>query len=473
MSTRVVAAVDIGASGGRVMTGSLSHDELQLAEVHRFDHAAAVGPDGHLRWDLDRLGEQMEVGLARVVRRTPEVESVGIDTWAVDYALFDERGAVVDGPISYRDGRTEPEIDRVHELVPPDELYAMNGLQHLPFTTIYQLAADRSTNRWHGAAHALLLPDALAHRLTGQLATEVTNASTTGLLDVRTSTWCEPLMDRLGVPVGLFPDLQMPGTTRGPLDPAAADRIGCTTPLLVTNVGSHDTASAVVGVPATADEFAYVSCGTWSLVGMELDRPVLSEDARLANFTNELGVDGRVRFLRNVGGLWLLEECRRTWADEGLRLPLDDLLVRAAAVPAGGPTVDVDSPDFIAPGDMPRRLVAAVEAAGQHLDDDPARITRCVLDSLAIAYAATVRRAEELTGRVVRVIHLVGGGSRNELLCELTAAAAGLPVLAGPAEATAWGNLLVQARAIGALDGSLDSLRARLAASVSLRRYEP
>lgn len=472
MSTRVVAAVDIGASGGRVMTGTLSRDEMRLDQVHRFEHAAAVGPDGHLRWDLDLLGAQMEVGLARIVRRTPEVESVGIDTWAVDYALLDERGVVVDGPIAYRDQRTEPEIDKVHALVPPAEMYAVNGLQHLPFTTIYQLAADRSSDRWQGVAHALLLPDALAHRLTGRLATEVTNASTTGLLDVHTSTWCGSLMERLGVPVGLFPDLEAPGATRGPLAAAASDRLG-TTSLLVTTVGSHDTASAVVGVPAADEDFAYVSCGTWSLVGMELDRPVLTDDARLANFTNELGVDGRVRFLRNVGGLWLLDECRRTWAEQDRRLPLDRLLADAAALAAGGPTIDVDSPDLIAPGDMPRRLVAAVDRAGGHLADDPARITRCVLDSLAGAYASTVRTAEELTGRRAKVIHLVGGGSRNALLCSLTATATGLPVLAGPAEATAWGNVLVQARAIGAVVGSLESLRARLAASVALRRYEP
>lgn len=473
MSTRVVAAVDIGASGGRVMAGLFSADELRLHEVHRFDHAATLGADDHLRWDLDRLGDQMELGLAQLLRSTPDVESVGIDTWAVDYALLDERGVVVDGPIAYRDRRTEAEVDRVHELVAPAELYALNGLQHLPFTTIYQLAADRSADRWVGAAHAVLLPDVLAHRLTGRLATEATNASTTGLLDVRTSTWSEPLMERLGVPHGLFPDLEPPGTTRGPLAPPAAVRLGADTSLLVTTVGSHDTASAVVGVPATGDDFAYISCGTWSLVGVELDRPVLTDDARRANFTNELGVDGRVRFLRNVGGLWLLEECRRTWAADGRRLELEQLLAAAATIPTGGPTVDVDSPDLLAPGDMPRRLVAAVDDAGGHLDDDPIRVTRCILDSLASAYATTVRRAEELTGRPVRVIHMVGGGSRNDLLCNLTATAAGLPVLAGPAEATAWGNVLVQGRAIGAIEGSLESLRARLASSVPLRRYEP
>jgi rhamnulokinase len=300
----------------------------------------------------------------------------------------------------------------------------------------------------------LLLPDLLAFWLTGEQGTELTNASTTGLLDVQTKDWSMSLMDRLAIPHDLFPPIEPPGTVRG----RTPDGIP------VTTVASHDTASAVVGVPATTDRFAYVVSGTWSLVGLELEHPVLSDAARTANFTNETGVDGRTRFLRNVGGLWLLQECLREWG----RDDLDALLAGAERLPAGGPQVDVDDPAFIAPGAMPDRIAAAV---GDALD--PVRTTRCILDSLAAGYARTVHRAAELAGTNVDVVHVVGGGSQNELLCRLTAEAAQLPVLAGPVEATALGNVLVQARAHGALPPSLEGVRRRLADATPLRRYEP
>lgn len=454
------------------MAGIVSNDGLALEEVHRFDHSPRH-LDGHLRWDMDRIADQIEHGLGLVAQGRPELESIGVDTWAVDYGLLDDRGALVDEPISHRDDRTTAAVDRVHRLVPASELYELNGLQHLPFTTLFQLAADQDADRWAAARHAVLLPDLLAHRLTGELATEVTNASTTGLVDVRTGDWCTPLLQRLSIPADLFPPLQEAGAIRGELTPATAGRTGLDPSVVVTTVGSHDTASAVVGMPATDDEVAYVSSGTWSLVGIELHAPVLTEAARTANFTNERGVDGRIRFLRNVGGLWLLQESLRTWSSPGRAVDLAELLDRAAALPTGGPVIDVDDEAFIAPGDMPARICATVRSAGGHLDGEPPAVTRCILDSLASAYAATVHRAAELTGRRVRTIHLLGGGSRNRLLCQLTADAADLPVLAGPAEATAWGNVLVQARAIGALPGSLESLRARLAASVDVVRYEP
>jgi rhamnulokinase len=450
----VFAAVDVGASGGRVMAGVVDGDRVALETVHRFPNGV-VDRDGHLRWDLGRIHDEIVSGLAGVA----DAESIGIDTWGVDYGLLDGDGLLVADPIAYRDDRTANVIDDVHSVVPPEELYAIAGVQFLPFNTIYQLAAEQRGAAWSRAAHAVLIPDLLAYWLTGELRSELTNASTTGLLDVRSRAWSAELLARLGVPEGLLPPIEEPGTCRG----ATQER----TP--VVTVGSHDTASAVVAVPATTDRFAYIASGTWSLVGLELDRPVLTEAARLANFTNEIGVDGRTRFLRNVGGLWLLQECLRSWGREDL----DALLAGAAEVPAGGPRIDVDDPAFIAPGGMPERIARAAGVGADGLT--PAATVRCILDSLAAGYARTVDRATDLAGAAVDVVHVVGGGSQNDLLCQLTADACGRPVVAGPVEATALGNVLVQARSAGATSpsASLEALRAGLAASLPLRRFDP
>jgi len=447
---RVFAAVDVGASGGRVMAGTVDGDHIRLEAVHRFANGV-VERDGHLRWDLDRIFDEVRTGLSK----TPDALSIGIDTWAVDYGLLDADGRLLAQPIAYRDDRTAAVIDEVHALVPPAELYATSGVQFLPFNTIYQLVAEQRGPLWEQAAHAVLLPDLLAHRLTGQLRAEATNASTTGLLDAGTRRWSTDLLDRLGIPRSLLPDIEPPGSVRGT---AAGGSV-------VTTVGSHDTASAVVGVPATTDRFAYIASGTWSLVGLELDAPVLAEAARQANFTNELGVDGRTRFLRNVGGLWLLQECLREWR----RGDLEDVLVRASQLPGDGPTIDVDDPALIAPGGMPARIAAA--AGRPSLTE--AETVRCILDSLAAAYARTIHEAATLAGRDVEVVHVVGGGSQNQPLCQLTADACGLPVIAGPVEATAIGNVAVQARTHGALPATLEAIRAGIAATSHLRRFDP
>ncbi|MGO4600421.1 rhamnulokinase [Terrabacter sp. 2YAF2] len=468
MTARVFGAVDIGASGGRVMAGVVDGASTTLHTLHRFRNGP-VQRDGHLRWDLTRLWNEVLAGLRLLARDFPETESVGIDTWAVDYALLDADGRLLAEPVSYRDGRTGPAVERVHRRVSREELYAVNGLQFLPFTTIYQLEAERSAGLWDMAAHIVLLPDVLAHRLTGVLRTETTNASTTGLLDANTVAWAKDLLDRLDIPPGLLPPLVAPGEVIGPLTPAAVEQTGLRPGTLVTAVGSHDTASAVVGVPATTSRFAYVSSGTWSLAGLELRSPVITPASRAANFTNEGGVDGRTRFLRNVGGLWLLQESVREWEAAGLAPDLDALLVAAEQLPPGGPVVDVDNDAFIPPGHMPERIAAAAEGALP----DPAHTVRCILDSLATAYASTVRAASALAGTGVDVVHVVGGGSRNHLLCQVTADLTGLPVVAGPVEATALGNVLVQARAVGAAPATLEQIRADLAATQALRVHRP
>ncbi|HWR85804.1 MAG TPA: rhamnulokinase family protein [Rhodoglobus sp.] len=458
-----VAAVDLGATSGRVMLGHVGHDQLSIRMVSRFPNGPVRTADGELRWALTELLEHVLDGLTAAVREQPDVASLGVDSWAVDYALL-QGGRMLGEPFHYRDERNHAAVERVHALVPPEQLYAANGLQHLPFNTVFQLAAERHLD----VADALLLiPDLIAYRLTGRMVAERSNASTTGLLSVTTGDWDAALIERVGLPLRLLPELVDAGTVVGPLLPEVRARIG--SGLDVIAVGSHDTASAVLAVPAATRDFAYISCGTWGLVGVELDRPVLTEDARLANFTNEGGVDGTIRFLHNVMGLWLLSECVREWGETDL----PGLLDRAAAVTAPVGVFDPNDEVFLPPDGMPQRIERWLAEHDQPLPASRPELVRCIVESLATAFATAVQDASALSGQPVSVIHLVGGGSQNELLCQLTADRSGLPVLAGPVEATAIGNVLVQARAQGFVQGDLMSLRALVARASSPRRYEP
>ncbi|MGY1693123.1 rhamnulokinase [Geodermatophilus sp. SYSU D01105] len=469
----VFAAVDLGASNGRVMAARVGPDRLELTEAHRFPNRP-VRLGGTLHWDVLGIYAGVLDGLRAAGRVDGgHLDGVGIDSWAVDHGLLDADGALLGNPVHYRDARHATAVAAVHAIVPPEELYRVTGLQHLPFNSVFQLAAARGTAQLAAARTALLIPDLLAYWLTGAVGAEVTNASTTGLLDATTREWAWELVDRLGLDRGLFPPLRQPGERLGELTPEVLAETGLAGPVPVTAVGSHDTASAVVGVPASSDRFAYVSCGTWSLVGVELEKPVLTEASRAAGFTNELGVDGTVRYLHNVMGLWLLQESQRAWAAAGLPADLPDLLAAAAQVPAFTAVVDADDPRFLPPGDMPARIAAACAETGQPPPQSVPATVRCILDSLALAYRRAVRRAAELSGREVGVVHLVGGGARNTLLCQLTADACGLPVVAGPVEAAALGNALVQARAAGVLDGGLPELRALLRATQEVQTYAP
>jgi len=477
--TVALAAVDLGASSGRVMLGRVSPDVLELTEVARFRNGGVRLPDG-LYWDVLGLYVDILAGVRAAARRAGasggRLAGLAIDSWAVDYGLVGPHRELLANPRHYRDPRTEAVIGDVHAKLDPARLYEINGLQFLPFNTLYQLAADRVRDeRVHdGGVQALLIPDLLGYWLTGVRAAEETNASTTGLLDARTGDWSRELVEALGLPPGLLPDVISAGRVLGVVTSEVRGELGVEQELLVSTVGSHDTASAVVGVPADTTRFGYVSCGTWGLVGVELDAPVLTEDSRRANFTNERGVDGTIRYLRNVMGLWLLSESLRTWSLRGLDLDLTDLLVAAAALPPGGPRIDPDDPMFLPPGDMPERIVRASRNTDRPiLEPEPEVVVRCILDSLAAAFARAILDAEQLSGHAVDVVHLVGGGSQNALLCQLTADAAGKPVVAGPVEATALGNLLVQARTQGVLSGDLTALRSRVRAATRLHRYEP
>jgi rhamnulokinase len=468
----VFAAVDIGASSGRVILGRVTGGAVELEVVHRFPNGV-VQIDGGLRWNFDALFAEVLEGLraaATVAAAQGErVASIGIDTWAVDYGLVDAGGKLTAQPFSYRDDRSRAAVEPVHRKLDPARLYGTTGLQFLQFNTIYQLATEQDLD----GLQALLIPDLIAFLLTGQRRTEATNASTTGLFDAVAGEWATEFLTALGLRKDLFPPLIQPGEPFGTLLPEIAAQVGLPQDTTVVAVGSHDTASAVAAVPAQEEDFAYISSGTWSLVGLELKHPVLTEASREANFTNERGVDGTIRYLRNMGGLWLLSECQRTWAGEGFRPELPALLEAAAALPPGGPQINPDDPYFIAPDNMPDRIRAAVRRTGEVLQDDPAAITRCIMDSLATGYARTIRDAERLADRSVDVVHVVGGGSQNRLLCQLTADVTGKKVIAGPVEATALGNVLVQARAAGAVSGGLTELRSLVVQSHQLQTFTP
>ncbi len=470
--TGTFAAVDLGASSGRVMVARVATDRLDLQEAHRFPNRP-VRTAGALHWDVLGLYAGVLDGLRAAGRDAGRIDGIGIDSWAVDYGLLDADGALLGNPVHYRDTRHASAVAAVHAVVPPAELYRVSGLQHLPFNTVFQLAARRGTVQLTAARRLLLIPDLLAYWLTGSEGAELTNASTTGLLDAAAREWSWTLVDRLGLPRRIFPPITQPGERLGELRDDVLAETGLAGQVPVTAVGSHDTASAVVGVPATSERFAYISCGTWSLVGVELDRPVRTEASRMAGFTNELGVDGTVRYLRNVMGLWLLQESLRTWAAAGLPADLPELLAAAARVPAFPALVDPDDDRFLPPGDMPARIAEACTRTGQTAPQSQAETVRCILDSLALAYRRTVRRAAELSGREVEVVHVVGGGARNTLLCQLTADACGLPVMAGPVEAAALGNALVQARAGGVLGGGLAELRSLLRTTHDVQLYLP
>ncbi|MGP4112683.1 rhamnulokinase [Streptomyces sp. 4N509B] len=455
------------------MLGVVGPDALSLREAHRFPNEP-VRVGGTLYWDILALYRGVLEGLRAAGRLSGgRLAAVGIDSWAVDYGLLDASGTLLGNPVHYRDARTDGAARRLEAVISQRELYAATGLQHLPFNTIYQLTAARESPQQAAARRLLLIPDLVSYWLTGVEGTELTNASTTQLVDPRTGDWAREVAKAAGVDLGLFAPLRRPGDAAGSLLPEVLSETGLAGPVPVTAVGSHDTASAVVGVPAEGRRFAYIATGTWSLAGLELDAPVVTEESRRANFTNELGVDGTVRYLRNIMGLWLLQECLRAWEAAGTRHELGPLLREAGRVPALRSVVDAGDPGFIAPGRMPERIAEACRRTGQPVPRDAAETVRCVMDSLALAHRRAVLEAQRLSGREVETVHVVGGGAHNDLLCQLTADACGLPVVAGPAEAAALGNVLVQARAAGAVAGGLDALRSLLRATQPLRHHVP
>lgn len=521
MMTTVVA-IDLGASSGRVLRSVFDGERLAIEECSRFPNGPVAVPvprrsEGSrsgdeaqvaYEWDILALWRGILEGLREASLRG-SVDAIGIDTWAVDYGLLDEEGRLIGNPASYRSARCGIGASEVLDRWDSSWLYERNGLQFQPFNTLYQRVADRGERRADCARTALLIPDLLAYWLTGEARSELTNASTTGLVNAAERDWDPEILNKLRDDFGvehLFPQIIEPGEILGEARVEGLElRTSTGEPTPVVAVGSHDTASAVAGVPAQTGSFAYISSGTWSLVGTELGAPVLSEDARAANFTNELGVDGTVRFLANIMGMWVQQECLREWASLGdsasgsggrVDWPLLDAQTEAAQ-PARY-LLDMSSSELMAPGGMVERVrslwipgpgvslsgndSSSLDEAGEGTGDpqasgvDPcerATVLRAITDSLALAYRRAIRRTIELSGNRPEAIHLVGGGSKNRLLAQETADATGIPVIAGPVEATALGNMLVSLRAIGAASGTLMDLRAISRASSGLVTYEP
>jgi len=453
------------------MLGHLGPDQLSVEAVHRFPNDPVRIPDG-LHWNILELYRNILIGLRKAAEAQPDLAGIGICSWAVDYGLV-SGDRLINNPFHYRDERTARGVDLIHKIADHATLYAANGLQFQPFNSIYQLAVDQEAGIIDDNTRMLMLPDLLGFWLTGNQVAERTNASTTGLLDIASGAWNATLIDKVSFPRTLLPSLVDPGSRVGSLREDVAADIGGSTSLDVIAVGSHDTASAVVGVPMTEPGAAYLSSGTWSLVGVELDRPVLTEESREANFTNEGGVDGKIRYLRNVMGMWLLSESIRVWKREGQSVELTTLLDQAAAITTPVPIFDANHSSLLPPGDMPKRIAALCAEAGAPVPESPAAFTRSILESLAEAYAKALDDAERLSGSKINTVHIVGGGSQNALLCQLTANRTGRRVLAGPVEATAVGNVLIQGRAAGLIEGELPELRALIARTFPPAEYQP
>ena len=465
-AARSYLAFDLGAESGRAILGELRAGVLEIREVARFPNEP-VRENGSLRWDILRLWLEMQWALERLPVAT--LDGIGVDTWGVDYALIGERGNLLENPYHYRDGRTGGMMDRVFERVSREEIYSLTGIQFLPFNTLYQLyAAHLATPRLLAAASALVtIPDLLNYWLSGRLASEYTIATTTQFVDPRSRTWATSLLAKLDLPVHLLQPIVEPGTILG----YSHDR-GRFTGVPVVAPACHDTGSAVAAV-ATSGRTAFLSSGTWSLLGAELPAPVMTRESRELNFTNEGGACGTVRFLKNITGLWLLQSCRRCWAASGTHFSYDDLLQAAAGEPPSFDSlVDPDHASFLNPGDMLGALAAYCRRTGQKVPENPPAYTRAILESLALKYRVVLESLEQLTGIRFEQIRIIGGGARNPLLNQFTADATGRVVIAGPVEATALGNLAMQMVATEAVR-SLEEARFVIDRSFEVERFEP
>lgn len=457
-------AVDIGASGGKAVVGEFDGERLLATELRRFENRAVRLPDG-LRWDAPALFAGVLDSAAAALAGGP-LDSLGIDTWGVDFGLLDRGGALIGNPRHHRDPRNAGMIAELVAQIPAEDVYAVTGIQFMSINTLCQLLALRGSAELEAAERLLLMPDLLTYWLTGEAASEATDASTTQMLDARGRDWATTLLDRLGLPSAILVPVRDPGTSAGALRRSIGGQAGIDVEVPVTRVASHDTASAVVAIPAVDADFAYISSGTWSLVGIETDAALLSPEALAENLTNELGFAGTNRLLKNVMGLWLLQQC-----EAELGVDARTLLAEAAECRPGA-LFDPDLPELLAPGPMCGRIKLAIERAGGPTPTSRGEIARAVLESLACKYRYALERIEAVSGRSPSRIHVVGGGARNRLLCRLTADFCGRPVLAGPAEATAIGNLMVQVQADGQV-GSLAEIRAVVRRSVELEEFEP
>ncbi len=484
--TRDFLAVDLGASSGRVLAARWDGSRFTLQDVHRFANDP-VSQMGRLHWNVLALWSEIKAGLARYAAREPveeanagstagrgELAGLGVDTWGVDFALLDRAGNLLGNPYHYRDSRTVGAMALAFARVPRHDVFVATGVQPTAYNTLYQLTAMAhvADPQLDAAATMLPMPNLFGYWLTGETVAERTIASTTQCMRADSGGWATDLLDRLGIPTRFLPPLVEPGTKLGPMSAGVVLETGLPAAAPVFAVASHDTASAVAAVPGLDAGSAYISSGTWSLIGVEIPSPLVTDGVLSAGFTNEGGVAGTTRLLRNIPGLWLLAECRRHWRRGGRDYAWDELASMAERSPGLRFLIDPDDPSLVNPPDMPLAVQALCRETGRELPDSAGAIVRCCLDSLALKCRAALEDLTEVSGQRPRTLRVVGGGSRNRLLCQLTADACGLPVVAGPAEATALGNAMVQAIAAGELE-SLAAGRTAVAASVKLEIYEP
>ena len=468
MTTHYLAC-DLGAESGRLMLGSLQDGKLKLEEIHRFPNTPIKASDS-LHWNIQKLFDELKAGLKKAAARRLPFVSISTDAWGVDYLLFDKREALIEPTFHYRDNRTAHGVANAHAKVDWPSIFAETGIQFMPLNTLYQLAAE-SRERLAEAHQLLLIGDGFNYWLSGVARAEESMASTSQLYNPRTRTWSERLLDALGLPAKIFPAIVPSGSRLGRLRPEIARESGLAG-LDVIATCSHDTGAAVAAVPARGDNWAYVSSGTWSLMGVELPSPIITDTCRELNFTNEIGYGGSVRLLKNIVGLWLIQECRRDWAKSGQDYDYATLTRLAAEAPSFVSLINPADPRFVRPDDMPKNIADYCCETGQPAPASPGATIRCALESLALLYRRTLRQIEQLVGRKIDRLHIVGGGSQNELLNQFTANAVQIPVVVGPVEATALGNVLIQAITLGQLR-SLAEAREVVRDSTPIRSVEP
>lgn len=466
-------ALDLGAASGRAVIGRFDGERLALEEVHRFSNGPVRIHDS-LHWDVLRLFTEIKNGLAKSIQdHGPELASIGLDTWGVDFALLDKQGALIGNAYHYRDNRTAGMVEGAFRRVPHEEIFAQTGIQFMQINTLYQLLAMvvQESPQLTIADTLLMMPDLFNYWLTGRKVSERTIASTSQCLNPQTGDWTRSLVEKLSIPSHIFPEIVKPGTVLGELLPAIADETGAGH-VSVVAPGCHDTASAVAAVPAESSNYAYLSSGTWSLMGVEVAEPIINARSRDYNFTNEGGVCDTIRLLKNITGLWLIQECRRTWASQGEELSYDEITQLAEAAPPFVAIIDPDAKEFLAPGDMPARIREYCAHTGQEIPDSKGSIARTALESLALKYRWVIERLEELLGYRLEILHIVGGGTQNQLLNQFAADAIGRPVVTGPVEATAAGNVLLQMLALGHI-ASLAEGRDLIRRSFEMETYRP
>ncbi|MFC2132161.1 rhamnulokinase family protein [Bacteroidota bacterium] len=472
MSDSAFLAFDIGASGGRAILGTINNNKLEIKEIYRFPNKM-IYINGHYHWDIYSLFENIKTGISLCVKVEKQIPcSIGVDTWGVDFVLLNSEGEFTSLPFAYRDSMFNGKREEFFQIMPAEELYKLTGIQFLPFNSIFQIFAVKKNKPelLEKSDKLLFMPDALNYMLTGIKKTEYTIASTSQLLNPSTKYWEEKIFDKLNISSDLMCEIVYPGEKIGDLNKDLCKELGID-PIPVVAVGSHDTASAIASVPVIENNWAYLSSGTWSLIGVELEQPLINKQAEKLQFTNEGGVENSVRFLKNICGLWLLQECKKVWEKEN-DYSYEELIGLSKKGKAFRSIIDPDAADFLNPTNMPEAIREYCKRTDQPVPEDHASIVRCILESLALKYKYVLDQLQETTSDTIKNLHLIGGGSKNDILNQYTANATGLKVIAGPSEATSIGNILMQAKAMGNVN-SIQEMRLITANSFELKTYLP